>query len=93
MYREVIDSGCGIVFDPTAPAFAGLGIDPQSEAIKAEGKDGYACLDENDSKDITGHLHDDLVDLPLAPFWWLFEIFPTTYIYRGVDGLWRLYRK
>lgn len=75
MIREVIASGCGILFDASALMRANITLDPEPTTAEVD----------LDMQDAVQPLHDEL---KLDPLWWLLEIIPLQYSWQDADGIW-----
>ncbi|KAF8158001.1 hypothetical protein B0H34DRAFT_674491 [Crassisporium funariophilum] len=75
MVREVIASGCGIVFDSDALVRAKINLDPEPTVVGME----------MDAADALEPIHDEL---KLNVLWWLLEILPLSYSWQDANGVW-----
>lgn len=75
MVREVIASGYGVIFDASALLRAKIDFapEPTTSEIKMDSIDALATL------------HDEL---KIDKIWWLLEIFPFSYSWQDVTGVW-----
>ena len=75
MVREVVASGLGAIFDPSAVSLAKINLEPEQTTSEIE----------MDSTDALDPLHDDL---RLDVLWWLLEILPFPYSFQDVNNVW-----
>ena len=86
MIREVIESKCGIQFDPEAMKAANVKIGDLSTIIKhiEDGSHRCAADAESDKKDVLQPIHDSLSN----PLWWILELIPLRFSWQNKEGAW-----
>ena len=75
MIREVVASGCGILFDSSALLRANITLSPEPTSAEID----------MDMADAVEPLYDEL---KLDPLWWLLEIIPLQFTWQDADGVW-----
>ncbi|KJA23235.1 hypothetical protein HYPSUDRAFT_138053 [Hypholoma sublateritium FD-334 SS-4] len=75
MIREVVASGCGILFDSSALMRANITLSPEPTSAEID----------MDMTDAVQPLYDEL---KLDPLWWLLEIIPLQFTWQDADGVW-----
>lgn len=81
MVQEIVDSGCGIIFDPKALERNRIRLKVPQPSPAEPAK----LQTEQDKSDAIQPLHDELKANIL---WWILEIFPTSFSYQDSDGRW-----
>jgi len=82
MLRQVIDAGCGILFNADALARL-LDVTPGSPQNSSDIPDSETNLDQADALE---PIHDEL---KLTRLWWILEILPLYYTWQDAQGVWR----
>ena len=75
MIREIVASGCGILFDSSALLRANITLSPEPTSAEID----------MDMADAVEPLYDEL---KLDPLWWLLEIIPLQFTWQDADGVW-----
>jgi hypothetical protein len=78
MICQIINSGCGIIFDKEA--LDSYGIDLKSSPVTLVKDD-----QQDRESDASQPLHDQL---KLNMFWWILEVIPSPYNYQDGEGWW-----
>ena len=75
MVREVIASGCGIIFDASALSRAKITLEaePTTSEMEMDSTDALEPLDDELQRNI---------------LWWLLEILPFPYSWQDVNDVW-----
>ena len=76
MVREVMKSGFGFIFDPSALVRAKLNLEPEPTTSEIE----------RDSADALEPLHDELQSHIL---WWVLEIMPFPFSWQNIKRVWQ----
>lgn len=76
MVREVIASGCGVIFDPAALAQARIEVSPEPIGLAERELDDIDCLQP---------IYDDLV---IYKIWWMLEVMPLKFTWQDAQCVW-----